>query len=89
MVSVPRVTLTVLVDGAGFKLTRGAARRGWVEELVMRFSDFAFAFPALLSAIMLTAIYGPGLVTSIVALSICVGIALLPWLPGFSLLLLK
>jgi peptide/nickel transport system permease protein len=47
-----------------------AARRGWVEELVMRFSDFAFAFPALLSAIMLTAVYGPGLVTSIVAIGI-------------------
>lgn len=47
-----------------------AARRGWVEELVMRFSDFTFAFPALLSAIMLTAIYGPGLVTSIVAIGI-------------------
>ncbi len=47
-----------------------AARRGWVDELVMRFSDFAFAFPALLSAIMLTAVYGPGLVTSIVAIGI-------------------
>ncbi len=47
-----------------------AARRGWVEEAVMRFSDFAFAFPALLSAIMLTAIYGPGLFTSIIAIGI-------------------
>ena len=47
-----------------------AARRGWVEEAVMRFSDFTFAFPALLSAIMLTAIYGPGLYTSIVAIGI-------------------
>ena len=47
-----------------------AARRGWVEEAVMRFADFSFAFPALLSAIMLTAIYGPGLVTSIVAIGI-------------------
>ena len=47
-----------------------AARRGWVEELVMRAADFTFAFPALLSAIMLTAIYGPGLVTSIVAIGI-------------------
>ena len=47
-----------------------AAKRGWVEELVMRFSDFTFAFPALLSAIMLTAIYGPGLATSIVAIGI-------------------
>jgi peptide/nickel transport system permease protein len=47
-----------------------SARRGWVEELVMRASDFTFAFPALLSAIMLTAIYGPGLVMSIVAIGI-------------------
>jgi peptide/nickel transport system permease protein len=47
-----------------------AARRGWVEELVMRASDFAFAFPALLTAIMFTAIYGPGLVMSIVAIGI-------------------
>ena len=47
-----------------------AVQRGWVEELVMRFADFTFAFPALLSAIMLTAIYGPGLFTSIVAIGI-------------------
>ena len=45
-----------------------AARRGWVEEAVMRLSDFTFAFPALLSAIMLGAIYGPGLLTGIVAI---------------------
>ena len=47
-----------------------SAKRGWVEELVMRASDFTFAFPALLSAIMLTAIYGPGLLMSIVAIGI-------------------
>ena len=47
-----------------------SARRGWVEEAVMRASDFTFAFPALLTAIMLTAIYGPGLVMSIVAIGI-------------------
>ena len=55
--------------GVGLGLL-AAARRGWVEEAVMRFSDFAFAFPALLSAIMLTAIYGPGLYTSIIAIGI-------------------
>jgi peptide/nickel transport system permease protein len=44
--------------------------RLWLEELIMRASDFTFAFPALLSAIMLTAIYGPGLVMSIVAIGI-------------------
>jgi peptide/nickel transport system permease protein len=58
-----------IVFGAALGLL-AAARRGWVEELVMRFADFTFAFPALLSAIMLTAIYGPGLVTSIVAIGI-------------------
>jgi len=47
-----------------------AARKGWVDELIMRSADFTFAFPALLSAIMLTAIYGPGLVMSIVAIGI-------------------
>ena len=47
-----------------------SARRGWVEEAIMRASDFTFAFPALLSAIMLTAIYGPGLVMSVVAIGI-------------------
>ncbi|HET9207387.1 MAG TPA: ABC transporter permease [Burkholderiaceae bacterium] len=47
-----------------------SARGGWVEEGVMRLSDFTFAFPALLSAIMLGAIYGPGLLTGIVAIGI-------------------
>jgi peptide/nickel transport system permease protein len=47
-----------------------AAERGWAEEILMRAADFTFAFPALLTAIMLTAIYGPGLLTSIVAIGI-------------------
>lgn len=47
-----------------------SAQRGWIEEALMRLSDFTFAFPALLSAILLTAIYGPGLVTSVVAIGI-------------------
>ena len=47
-----------------------SARGGWIEEAVMRFADFTFAFPALLSAILLGAIYGPGLVTGIVAIGI-------------------
>ncbi|HSI59358.1 MAG TPA: ABC transporter permease [Ideonella sp.] len=47
-----------------------AARRGWVDELLMRAADFGFAFPALLSAIMLTALYGPGLLTSVAAIGL-------------------
>jgi peptide/nickel transport system permease protein len=67
------VGLIAVGIGAGFGISLGlaaAARRGWTEEIVMRAADFTFAFPALLSAIMLTAIYGPGLVTSIVAIGI-------------------
>jgi peptide/nickel transport system permease protein len=47
-----------------------AARRGWVEELIMRMADFTFAFPAILSAIMMTAVFGAGIVNSIVAIGI-------------------
>lgn len=47
-----------------------AARRGWVEELVMRLADFGLAFPALLTAIMLGAIHGPGLATAIIAIGL-------------------
>jgi peptide/nickel transport system permease protein len=47
-----------------------AAKGGWLEEFIMRLADFTFAFPALLLAIMLTAIYGPGLIISIVAIGI-------------------
>ncbi|MFY8118046.1 MAG: ABC transporter permease [Roseateles sp.] len=47
-----------------------AARRGWVEEALMRLTDFSFAFPALLLAIMLTAVAGPGIVNAIIAIGL-------------------
>ncbi|MBZ0162141.1 MAG: ABC transporter permease [Notoacmeibacter sp.] len=47
-----------------------AARRGWVDEALMRFNDVVFAFPALLSAVMITAIFGPGAVNAIIAIGI-------------------
>jgi peptide/nickel transport system permease protein len=62
-----------LTIGVALGCLASAARaqgRGYVEEIIMRAADFTFAFPALLSAIMLTAIYGPGLVMSIVAIGI-------------------
>ena len=72
-----RASMAVGIIAVGIGITVGvalgllaSARRGWVEELVMRLTDFGIAFPALLTAIMLTAIYGPGLVTSIVAIGI-------------------
>jgi peptide/nickel transport system permease protein len=67
------VGLIAVGIGMGVGVSLGllaAARRGWVEELVMRMADFTFAFPALVTAIMLTAIYGGGLVNSIIAIGI-------------------
>ncbi|WP_079568447.1 ABC transporter permease [Bradyrhizobium erythrophlei] len=58
-----------LVFGVSLGLV-AAARRGWAEEVIMRLSDFTFAFPALLSAIMLAAVAGPGMLTSITAIGI-------------------
>ena len=58
-----------LVIGTAFGLL-ASARRGWVEEGIMRLADFGFAFPAILSAIMLTAVFGPGMVNAIVAIGI-------------------
>ena len=72
-----RSSILVGVVAVGIGVTIGtllgllaAARRGWVEEAIMRVSDFGFAFPAILSAIMLTAVYGPGIVNAIVAIGI-------------------
>ncbi len=58
-----------LTVGAGLGLL-AAAKRGWLEELIMRLADFTFAFPAILSAIMMTAVFGAGIVNSIIAIGI-------------------
>jgi peptide/nickel transport system permease protein len=47
-----------------------AARRGIVDELIMRGNDLVFAFPSLLLAILITAVFGPGAVNAIVAIGI-------------------
>jgi peptide/nickel transport system permease protein len=72
-----RATIMVGIIAVGIGVTVGvtlgliaAACRGWTEELIMRMSDFTFAFPAVLSAIMLAAAAGPGMVTSIIAIGI-------------------
>jgi peptide/nickel transport system permease protein len=72
-----RASILVGVIAVGIGLVVGtalgllaAARRGWVEEAVMRVCDFSMAFPAILSAIMMTAVFGPGIVNAIVAIGI-------------------
>ncbi len=47
-----------------------AARRGAIDELIMRGNDLVFAFPSLLLAILITAVFGPGAVNAIIAIGI-------------------
>jgi peptide/nickel transport system permease protein len=47
-----------------------AARGGLIDAVLMRGNDVVFAFPALLSAVMITAIFGPGAVNAIIAIGI-------------------
>ncbi|OJZ06144.1 MAG: peptide ABC transporter permease [Variovorax sp. 67-131] len=72
-----RASILVGIIAVGIGLVVGtalgllaAAKRGWVEEAVMRLSDFTLAFPAILSAIMMTAVFGAGIVNAIVAIGI-------------------
>ena len=67
------VALVAIGIGIGIGVPLGllaAARGGLADEIVMRLSDFIFAFPALLSAIMITALMGPGAVNAIIAIGI-------------------
>ncbi|GAB3945222.1 ABC transporter permease [Corynebacterium tapiri] len=45
-------------------------RRGWVEKVLMAASDLVLAFPALLSAIIAGAAFGPSTLTAMVAIGI-------------------
>jgi peptide/nickel transport system permease protein len=48
-----------------------AARRGsLLDELIMRANDLVFAFPALLIAILITAVFGPSATNAIIAIGI-------------------
>ena len=48
-----------------------AAKRGsLMDEIIMRANDLVFAFPALLIAVLITAIFGPGAVNAIIAIGI-------------------
>jgi peptide/nickel transport system permease protein len=67
------VALIAVGVGIGLGVPLGllaAARRGWLDEVVMRVNDLVFAFPALLLAIMITALLGPGAVNAILAIGI-------------------
>ena len=77
IISGARISILVGVVAVGIGLVFGvivglvaAFSKGVVEDAAMKFSDFVFAFPALLSAIMLTSTYGPGVLNAIIAIGI-------------------
>ncbi len=72
-----RVSILVGLVAVGIGLVFGVAlglvaafRKGLAEDAIMKACDFLFAFPALLSAIMLTSTFGPGVVNAIVAIGV-------------------
>ena len=67
------VAIVAVALGVGIGVPLGlaaAALGGGVDELVMRGNDLIFAFPALVLAILLTALLGPGAVNAIIAIGI-------------------
>ena len=67
------VALAAVVIGMGLGVPLGAwaaARGGWVDEAIMRGNDLIFAFPALLSALMITAVFGASAVNAVIAIAI-------------------
>lgn len=47
-----------------------AGARGWLEDMIMRTSDVVFAFPALILAILISAIYKPGAMNAVIAIAV-------------------
>lgn len=47
-----------------------AGGRGFVETVIMRLNDVIFAFPALISAIVIAALIGPGRWTAVIAIAV-------------------
>lgn len=67
------VALVAVGIGTGIGVPLGcwaAARGGWLDETLMRLNDLVFAFPALLSAVMITAVFGPSAINAVIAIGI-------------------
>tara|TARA_R110002096_G_scaffold122204_11_gene264604 strand:- start:1850 stop:2719 length:870 start_codon:yes stop_codon:yes gene_type:complete len=68
-VALVAVGIGILV-GVPLGLASAARRGGMIDELIMRGNDLVFAFPALLIAIMITAVFGPSALNAIIAIGI-------------------
>lgn len=56
--------------GVPLGLLAAARRGGWLDEVVMRGNDLVFAFPSLVIAILITAVFGPSATNAILAIGI-------------------
>ena len=67
------VGIVAVSIGMSFGILLGslaAFYKKWVDESIMRISDVLYGFPAVLSAILITSILGPGVVNSMIAIGI-------------------
>ncbi len=73
-----RTSIAVALVAVGIGMALGvplglaaAARKGsWMDELIMRGNDLVFAFPSLVIAILITAVFGAGAINAIIAIGI-------------------
>src|SRR5690606_39003227 len=63
------VTVAMLI-GVPIGLWAAARRGTLLDDVLMRVNDLVFAFPALLIAILITAVFGPGAINAIVAVGL-------------------
>lgn len=56
--------------GVPLGLTAAARKGSWLDELIMRGNDLVFAFPAIIIAILITAVFGAGAINAIIAIGI-------------------
>ncbi len=56
--------------GVPLGLLAAARHGGWLDEVIMRGNDLVFAFPSLVIAILITAVFGPSAVNAILAIGI-------------------
>ncbi|EEE37202.1 peptide/opine/nickel uptake family ABC transporter, permease protein [Rhodobacteraceae bacterium KLH11] len=56
--------------GVPLGLTAAAHKGSWLDEVIMRGNDLVFAFPSLVIAILITAVFGAGALNAIIAIGI-------------------
>lgn len=70
-IAVAFIAVTVaMVIGVPIGLWAAARRGTLLDDVLMRANDLVFAFPALLIAILITAVFGPGAINAIIAVGL-------------------